>query len=199
MEFIDGVYVTDAQGLARLSCPPRELAKVISKAFNEMIFKFGDVHADPHAANMLVRETPTRPTSLSSTYYSAEHKKHPKWQLVLLDHGLYRKLDDSFRLEYASLWRSLIFGDVDGIQKSATAMNAGDVVPLFAGMLTQRPWRDVSKKHRGADRLKLKYTREEKEELQQFAGIYAKEIGALLARLPRELLLLVGISFFFPF
>ena len=31
------------------------------------------------------------------------------WQLVLLDHGLYRELDDSFRLEYAGLWRSLIF------------------------------------------------------------------------------------------
>lgn len=36
------------------------------------------------------------------------------WQLVLLDHGLYRKLDDKFRLEYAGLWRSLIFAGLCG-------------------------------------------------------------------------------------
>lgn len=36
-------------------------------------------------------------------------KLRGQWQLVLLDHGLYRQLDDSFRLEYAGLWHSLVF------------------------------------------------------------------------------------------
>lgn len=35
-----------------------------------------------------------------------------QWQLVLLDHGLYRQIDDHVRHHYAGLWRSLIFGDV---------------------------------------------------------------------------------------
>jgi len=178
MEFIDGVKIGDKEGLKKLNCPPATLARLISRTFNEMIFTFGDVHADPHAANMLVRASPPGHPG-------------PPWQLVLLDHGLYRQLDDDFRISYASLWRSLIFADVDGITKCATAMNAGHAVPLFAGMLTQRPWREISRKGRGTERLALKHTAEEREEIQAFAGQYAQEIGELLARMPRELLLLL--------
>lgn len=43
------------------------------QVFTEMMFVFGDVHCDPHAANMLVQ---------------AGHDGEPN--LVLLDHGLYR-------------------------------------------------------------------------------------------------------------
>jgi hypothetical protein len=64
-------------------------------------------------------------------------------QLVLLDHGLYRQMDDAFRVQYAGLWHALIFADVDAIRRHSTAMNAGHAVPLFAGMLTQRPWDEV--------------------------------------------------------
>jgi predicted unusual protein kinase regulating ubiquinone biosynthesis (AarF/ABC1/UbiB family) len=46
-------------------------------------------------------------------------------QLVLLDHGLYRHIDDGFRLQYAGLWHALVFADVDGIAKHARAMGAG--------------------------------------------------------------------------
>jgi aarF domain-containing kinase len=179
MEYIDGVKVTDIDGLKKIGAPPAAVARLISQTFNEMIFKFGDIHADPHSANLLVRKTP--PGSNTKQ----------KWQLVLLDHGLYRVLDDDFRLQYASLWRSLIFGDVAGIERSATAMNAGDAVPLFAGMLTRRPWREVSKSRSGADRLKLTGTAEEKEEIMEYSIKYAGAIGELLARIPRELLLLL--------
>lgn len=36
-----------------------------------------------------------------------------------------------------------MFGDAAGIKEHATAMNAGDLYPLFAAMLTQRPWEQV--------------------------------------------------------
>lgn len=52
------------------------------------------MHCDPHAANMLVRIG-----------------RHGRPQLVLLDHGLYKRLDDDFRLEYAALWQALVFGN----------------------------------------------------------------------------------------
>jgi aarF domain-containing kinase len=189
MEYIDGVKVTDIDGLKKLGAPPAAVASLISQTFNEMIFKFGDIHADPHAANMLVRKTPDGKTPDGQ---SKSSRTKQQWQLVLLDHGLYRLLDDDFRLEYASLWRSLIFGDVAGITKSAKAMNAGDAVPLFAGTLTRRPWREVSQSRRGgADRLKLSGTPEEKEEIMEYSVKYAGEIGELLARIPRELLLLL--------
>jgi predicted unusual protein kinase regulating ubiquinone biosynthesis (AarF/ABC1/UbiB family) len=52
------------------------------------------VHCDPHFANMMVRK---------------DSKGRP--QLVLLDHGLYKQIEDDLRLEYAALWQALIFGD----------------------------------------------------------------------------------------
>lgn len=181
MEWIDGVSVSDKAGLKALGCNPKGLARVIATCFSEMIYKFGNVHADPHMANMLVRK---RPGGRRSTRSSS-------WQLVLLDHGLYRRLDDEFRLEYAKLWKSLILGDVAGITASATKMNAADSVPLFAGMLTQRQWRDVTKWEKGSNRLRHDRTEQEKEEIQDFVGQHAAEIGSLLAKLPRELLLLL--------
>lgn len=50
-------------------------------------------------------------------------------QLVLLDHGLYRQIDDAFRREYAALWRALILADKQGIKRHAEGMNAGDAYP----------------------------------------------------------------------
>lgn len=44
-------------------------------------------------------------------------------------------------------------------------MNAGDAVPLFAGMLTQKPWEEVTQRG-SAERLKLKYTEAEREAIQ---------------------------------
>ncbi len=53
-------------------------------------------------------------------------------QLVLLDHGLYKQIDDGFRREYAALWRSLILADHNGIRRHSAAMNAGEMYELFA-------------------------------------------------------------------
>jgi hypothetical protein len=39
--------------LQRLGVSPRSLAQLVSETFNEMIFIHGDVHCDPHAANMV--------------------------------------------------------------------------------------------------------------------------------------------------
>jgi aarF domain-containing kinase len=106
--------VTDLEGLKRLGAPPSDVAALISEAFSEMIFTFGDVHCDPHAANLLVRRTPDggcAPPTGGGWQGGGCGGAAPrgKWQLVLLDHGLYRRLDDTFRLEYAGLWHSLVF------------------------------------------------------------------------------------------
>lgn len=57
-----------------------------------------------------------------------------------------RQIGDDFRLSYAALWRALIFADVDGIRTHSAAMNAGDLYPLFASMLTLRPWERLQKR-----------------------------------------------------
>lgn len=163
MEFIDGARVTDGAALKALRVDRRALAAAISETFNEMIFTFGDVHCDPHAANLVGGRgararcgrgvsTPALPSKLSRkrplthtcTHATAQLvRKAPgsgRDQVVLLDHGLYRTIDDAFRARYAALWRALVFGDAAGIKEHAGAMNAGELYPLFAAMLTQRPW-----------------------------------------------------------
>ena len=53
---------------------PEKVAELVSRTFNEMVFIHGDVHCDPHAANLFLRKNPV----------------DGSMQLVLLDHGLYR-------------------------------------------------------------------------------------------------------------
>ena len=66
-------------------------------------------------------------------------------ELVLLDHGLYRTISDELRLEYAGLWRALVFGDEAGIRRHSAAMNAADSYRFFAGLLTMRPWDEITR------------------------------------------------------
>lgn len=42
-----------APAVQRLGVSPHSLAQLVSETFNEMIFIHGDVHCDPHAANMV--------------------------------------------------------------------------------------------------------------------------------------------------
>ena len=123
MERMDGCVANDVAALKRMGIDTRAVSSLLSQVFSEMIFLHGFVHADPHAGNVLVQRrsaTDARP------------------RLILLDHGLYRELTREFRLSYAHLWQSLIRGDREGIETYAQKMNAGDMYPLFASMLTRK-------------------------------------------------------------
>lgn len=60
--------------IQELGFKPEKVAELVSRTFNEMVFIHGDVHCDPHAANLFLRKNPA----------------NGQMQLVLLDHGLYR-------------------------------------------------------------------------------------------------------------
>ncbi|KAK9917077.1 hypothetical protein WJX75_000654 [Coccomyxa subellipsoidea] len=171
MEYVTGANVCDKQALAQMGLKPKDVARLVSETFNEMIFIFGDVHCDPHAANMLIRE------------------KNGKAELVLLDHGLYKRITDDFRREYAGLWRALVFGDEAGIKQHAAAMNAADSYAFFACMLTMRPWEEVTRA--SADHLYLPTSAEGRKKIQGYASQFAREISDMLRRIPRPLLLLL--------
>ncbi|KAH9329900.1 hypothetical protein KI387_002008, partial [Taxus chinensis] len=178
MEFMDGVGVTDVDAIKGLGIQPCDVAKIISQAFAEMIFKHGFVHCDPHAANMMVRVPPSAKTG----------KRKP--QLILLDHGLYRVLDHSTREHYSKLWKALVFADVNGIRHHSIKLGAGeDLYVLFAGILTMRPWNKVVDP--AIDHLHLNGTDKDRAELQMYALQYFVQISELLKRLPRVILLLL--------
>lgn len=45
MEYVTGANVCDKQALARMGLKPKDVARLVSETFNEMIFIFGDVRA----------------------------------------------------------------------------------------------------------------------------------------------------------
>jgi aarF domain-containing kinase len=74
MEYVAGVPINDPDRIQAMGISLRAVSQVVARVFSELIFTFGDVHCDPHPANLLVRR----------------HPQNGLMQLVLLDHGLYR-------------------------------------------------------------------------------------------------------------
>ncbi|GMY08211.1 putative ABC1 protein At2g40090 isoform X1 [Fagus crenata] len=181
MEFMDGAQVNDVKTIQKLGIQPNEVAKLVSQAFAEMMFKHGFVHCDPHEANLLVRPLPSSKRSILG-------KRKP--QLVLLDHGLYKELDYYTRTNYAALWKALIFADAKAIKENSVKLGAGeDLYALFAGILTMRPWDKVVDP--SVDHLVIKGNDSDRSELQMYASEYFPQISELLRRLPRVILLML--------
>ena len=268
MEWIEGIPVADREQLIESGLDPSEVAALVARTFAEMTFKFGFVHSDAHPGNALVQavreggdggavvvepakgEGESREDSKASSSEKKESKRRKSKRLrasvVLLDHGLYRDLSDSFRVEYAALWAAILAGDEASILKHARAMGAAEAGPLFASMLTMKPWRAISgndnvflgdggavkkekKSEEAADSSlacpfsgarerpptttealqtspsltsssssstssfadRLAATDADAAEARAYASEHAGDINALLARLPRELLLLL--------
>ncbi|WMV33274.1 hypothetical protein MTR67_026659 [Solanum verrucosum] len=113
-----------------------------------------------------------------------------KPQLILLDHGLYKELDYNTRINYAALWKALVYSDADGIKENCVKLGAGDdLYALFAGILTMRPWNKVIDS--SVDHLVVKGTDSDRSELQMYASQYFPQITELLRRLPRVILLML--------
>ena len=102
----------------------------LGKLYSEMIFQRGYVHCDPHPGNVLVRNNPDTPSKR-------------QLQIVLLDHGLYQTLTDNFRLTYCQLWEGLIERDREAIKRCCLTLNAGQLYPLLACIVTARSWDSI--------------------------------------------------------
>ncbi|WOL03925.1 hypothetical protein Cni_G12645 [Canna indica] len=99
MQFCSGHKVDDIEFMRDSNINPREVAKSLMEIFAEMIFVHGFLHGDPHPGNILVCP-----------------EGHGGFSIVLLDHGIYRELDESFRLDYCELWKALILLDAKKIK-----------------------------------------------------------------------------------
>jgi predicted unusual protein kinase regulating ubiquinone biosynthesis (AarF/ABC1/UbiB family) len=90
MQFVEGVKVTDAEGLRRLGVDPADVAKVIIVAFSEMLLQHGLFHADPHPGNLLVAPGP---------------------QLIMVDFGQVKDVGPQFRFVFAQMTKALVADD----------------------------------------------------------------------------------------
>jgi ubiquinone biosynthesis protein len=113
MELVEGVKVTDTEGLSRAGIEPREVAGLLMDAYADQMFGRGVLHADPHPGNLLVQPGP---------------------RLVLLDHGLTLDLEPSFVSALGQTVEAMRSGDLDAI--TASLRKAGLPVDEDADYLT---------------------------------------------------------------
>jgi hypothetical protein len=70
--------------------------------------------------------------------------KNGKPEMVLVDHGgSYKQLDDSFRVDYMQLWKSLSMANLKGIGSSCSRLGVTKMHPLFAAMLATRLYDEI--------------------------------------------------------
>ncbi len=91
MEFLDGVKITDLEGMHRAGIDPQAVSQLVTDAYCEQLFLHGMFHADPHPGNLFVLPGP---------------------KLIMLDFGLCRQYDDKFRLGYARLVNAMLTWNV---------------------------------------------------------------------------------------
>lgn len=156
---------------------PSQVSTEITEIFSKMMFLDGFVHCDPHPGNILIR--PTR-----------DPKSRFKFDVVLLDHGLYRTLTEQLRTDYAHLWTSLIRGDENGIRTYSLRVGCRpESHRLFASLLTGREWSTISTANLSTDR--------DVNEISRISGRakgFIIRIYDILETLPRIVLLLLKTS-----
>lgn len=199
MEFMTGARIDDLDYMHKHDIDPAQVSKTISKAFYEMIFHHGFVHCDPHPGNIFIR--PRIQRWYQKLFFPSRTEN---FDVVLLDHGLYRSLSDSLRLDYARLWLALIDGDEADIEKHAFKLFQKDnrvsvqkhanieYHRLFASMLTSRTWEVISSRQ-GMSGLAMERSPDEMVTIQtKVSGEnFIIAISEILAALPSEVLLLL--------
>ncbi|KAF9345652.1 hypothetical protein BGX34_004575 [Mortierella sp. NVP85] len=175
MEFIEGSRIDNLSYLKENNIKVSEVSNEMARTFSQMIYKDGFVHCDPHPGNVLIRPAP--PGSPSPRNF----------EIVLLDHGLYRELTPEFRLDYARLWTAIIASDEKEIKHRALRLGGTDAYQLFSTILTGRDWSvvqkaELAKKARSKDEMVVLGADE--------TATKIAEIADILAKVPRNLLLL---------
>jgi aarF domain-containing kinase len=174
MEYIGGdvVKINQVPKLKTMNINLRKVSERLTKAYSEMIFLTGFVHCDPHPGNILVRKN-----SRSSGGFD----------LILLDHGLYKELSDEFRINYARLWKAVIDCNEPEIAHLSSYFGNGEAHRLFSSMLTHRSWDRLT----SLGNLGSAHTLAELQAIRTKAPLYLEKIARVLSALPRDMLLLL--------
>jgi aarF domain-containing kinase len=94
MELVDGIKITDVDGLERAGINKHLVAQKLVEIFCDQVLRDGFFHADPHPGNILVQPGP---------------------KLVLLDFGLAKDFPPAFRDGIVRLTFSILTANRDGI------------------------------------------------------------------------------------
>ncbi|KAF8381913.1 hypothetical protein PRIPAC_71055 [Pristionchus pacificus] len=169
MEFCEGEHINKIDYLKEKGIDTHDVCRKLGRLISEMIFQKGYLHSDPHPGNILV------------------HKKdNGQVEIVILDHGLYLTIEDTFRRQYSQLWLALLNPNQDEIKRVANDMGVGELYGLFACIVTRRSWKSVTS---GVSKRTMDDN--EKKELRAYAVTLIPQISQVLQRMPREMLLIL--------
>ncbi|KAJ0100471.1 hypothetical protein Patl1_20944 [Pistacia atlantica] len=165
MEFCRGCKVDDLEFLKERRIDAIKVAKALLEVFAEMIFVHGFVHGDPHPGNIFV--SPEGQNGFS---------------LVLLDHGIYKTLDEAFRVEYCQLWKALILLDSNKIYHLGERFGVGKYSKYFPLIFTGRTVDSKSALGKG---MSVEEKRKLKQELE---SLKMEDISSFMESLPPDFL-----------
>lgn len=183
MEYINGGKVDDFSYMKEHNIHPHQVARALAYLYGNQIFLHGFMHSDPHKGNIMILARPYR--GIFHRFWNMLNGI-PNFQLVLLDHGLYRSLSFDFRTSYAYLWKSLAEGNEEEIKKwSLIVGNGVSSYKLFSSMISGRSWDVIKEGELTAGR-----SEREKQAVAR-ANQYIEGIADILATVPRDLLLVL--------
>ena len=177
MELVNGVKLSDADGITALRLWPAEVASLLTAAFSVMVFSEGFVHCDPHPGNLLVRAQP----QTDDRTEPPGHAVRP--QLVLLDHGLYRELGSEFRVQYCRLWDALLTQDHRRGRAAAQSLGVRledyDSLSLLLTFRTSASRTAIGTRGSAEERDRVR---------QKLRQLSVADVSSFLERMPRDML-----------
>lgn len=127
MEFIGGARLDDLAYLDQHKISRADVCGCLAHIFNNMIFKSGFVHCDPHHGNIAIRAL-------------EKPQNGHNFEIILYDHGLYRTIPTQMKVDYAKFWLALIDKKQDQMKvygKKFAKINDNQF-PIFAAAITGR-------------------------------------------------------------
>lgn len=181
MEFVDGINIDHKSRLEQAGISPKEASELLADCFSRQIFEFGFIHADPHSGNVFARRI--------------EEGRKKFTQLVLLDHGLYKRLDEKQIYSYSLLWKGILKQDEPMIEKASKLLGVKNYF-MFAAMITNKDWDIIMDKKQTnvRDRLSLTRDAETREDTVTKFNLYLNEIIRCFNEMDNDLLLVLKVN-----
>lgn len=171
MEFVHGCKIDDIEALQTAGVNPQKVARVFLEVFAQMIFLHGRVHGDPHPGNILIHHEGVAGDG--------------KFQLVLLDHGLYRELDEDVRSDFCHLWKALVLADLVEAKRIGERLGAGKYFKFLPVIFMGRTLESTSGL---GESMSIEEKRELRDELRLLTF---GDVSQFMEGLPRDLLIIL--------
>lgn len=132
MNFESGHAIDDPEWYLKNSVDPIKVVNNISYLFNEMMFVYGFLHSDPHPGNLKIRK----------------NSQIGPVQVILLDHGQYRRLNSVFKSDYCNFLHAIVDFDQEKLHKYGERLNIGDkhLINQLACMTTGVKYANIQEK-----------------------------------------------------